>query len=194
MLHDHATRLWHESDIAEPFASTELETTILAQHRANYRLWHTEDQARVPGIDDRQLAEIKRTIDRLNQQRNDLTEACDALLLALLLPHRLPHPDAELHSESPGLMIDRLSILSLKLFHTREQLTRSNAPAGHFDRNTDRLAVLQAQRIDLQVALERLWRRVLSSERGFKVYRQLKMYNDPHLNPAVYSPAVPSSE
>ncbi len=194
MLHDHATRLWHESDTAEPFASTELETTILAQHRANYRLWHIEDRARTPGIDDRGLAEVKRAIDRVNQQRNDLAEACDALLLALLLPHRLPHPDAELHSESPGLMIDRLSILALKLFHTREQLTRTDGPDGHFDRNTDRLATLSAQRMDLQVALERLWRRVLSSERRFKVYRQLKMYNDPHLNPAVYSPGASSAD
>ena len=98
MLHDHATRLWHESEDAAPFASTELETTILAQHRANYRLWHIEDQARAPGMDDRQLAEVKRAIDRINQQRTDLTEACDTLLLALLQPHRLPHPEAEPHS------------------------------------------------------------------------------------------------
>ena len=194
MLHDHATRLWHESDAAEPFASTELETAVLAQHRANYKLWHIEDRARTPGIDDHELAEVKRAIDRINQQRNDLAEACDTLLLALLEPHRLPHPEAELHSESPGLMIDRLSILALKLFHTREQLTRPDAPAGHVARNTDRLTILQAQRIDLQVALERLWRRVLSSERRFKVYRQLKMYNDPHLNPSVYSPGSFSHE
>ena len=91
-------------------------------------------------------------------------------------------------------MIDRLSILALKLFHTREQLTRRGAPAGHLARNTDRLAILQGQRLDLQVALERLWRRVLSSERSFKVYRQLKMYNDPHLNPSVYSQAASAPE
>ena len=109
------------------------------------------------------------------------------MLLTLLLPLGLPHPEAELHSESPGLMIDRLSILALKLFHTREELTRAHAPAGHAQRNEQRLRILTEQRTDLQGALERLWRRVLASERGFKVYRQLKMYNDPSLNPAVYT-------
>ncbi len=185
-LHDYATRLWHHDDAAEPPAVSELEAAILAQHRANYQLWHIEDAARTPGITDAELARTKRAIDHANQQRNDLTEACDALLLRLLAPLRLPHPEAELNSESPGLMIDRLSILALKLFHTREELARPHAPAGHTQRNSGRLAVLLEQRADLQLALERLWRRVLSSERGFKLYRQLKMYNDPSLNPSVY--------
>ncbi len=185
-LHDYATRLWHQDDAAEPPAVSELEATILAQHRANYDLWHIEDAARAPGIGDAELARTKRAIDDANQRRNDLTEACDALLLRLLKPLQLPHPEAELNSESPGLMIDRLSILALKLFHTREELGRTPAPAGHTQRNRARLNILLEQRSDLQQALERLWRRVLSSERGFKLYRQLKMYNDPSLNPSVY--------
>ncbi len=185
-LHDYATRLWHEKDAARPPAMNSFESSVLEQHRANYELWHLEDAARAPGIYDAKLAECKRAIDRVNQQRNDLAERCDALLLAALAPHRLPHPEAELHSESPGLMIDRLSILALKLFHTREELERTGGPNGHSERNRHRLAVLVEQRADLQAALERLWRRVLSSERSFKVYRQLKMYNDPNLNPAVY--------
>ena len=184
-LHDYATRLWHQDEHAEPPAVSELESAILAQHRANYRLWHIEDAARTPDLDNAALAETKRAIDRINQQRNDLTEHTDALLLTLLAPLGLPHPEAELHSESPGLMIDRLSILALKLFHTREELARADAPPGHAQRNRERLAVLLEQRADLQLARERLWRRVLSSERSFKIYRQLKMYNDPHLNPSV---------
>ncbi len=185
-MQDYATRLWHENHAAAPPAMNGFEATVLEQHRANYELWHLEDQARAPEVDDTALADCKRAIDRVNQQRNDLAERCDALLLAMLAPHRLPHPEAELHSESPGLMIDRLSILALKLFHTREELERSGGPNGHVERNRARLAVLLEQRADLQLALERLWRRVLSSERGFKAYRQLKMYNDPTLNPAVY--------
>ncbi len=185
-IHDEATRLWHEEDSTPPASSGNLEATILAQHRANYELWHIEDAARAPGFSDAELARTKRAIDRVNQHRNDLTESCDTVLLGLLAPHRLPHPEAELHSESPGLMIDRLSILSLKLFHTREELLRADAPPGHAARNAERLAILTAQRTDLKLALERLWRRVLASERSFKIYRQLKMYNDASLNPAVY--------
>ncbi len=187
-LHDYATRLWHED--AQPSAAGELEALILDQHKTNYELWHLEDAAREPGISDAELVEAKRSIDRVNQQRNDLAEGCDRLLLALLAPYRLPHPEAELHSESPGLMIDRLSILALKLHHTREEVGRLDAPPGHTERNRERLGLLLEQRADLQHALERLWRRVLASERSFKVYRQLKMYNDPSLNPSVYRPRL----
>lgn len=185
-LHDHATRLWHGDDAAPLATGSALEAAVLAQHRANYELWHIEDAARRPGIDDSELAATKHAIDRVNQRRNDLAESCDALLLDMLAAHGLPHPDAELHSESPGLMIDRLSILALKLFHTHEELTRPGAPAGHGERNRERLLILDEQRRDLLLALERLWSRVLRSERRFKVYRQLKMYNDPSLNPSVY--------
>ncbi len=193
-LHDYATRLWHQDDRAEPGAVSELEALILGQHRTNYDLWHLEDAARAPGASDAEVVEAKRSIDRVNQRRNDLSEGCDRLLLALLAPHRLPHPEAELASESPGLMIDRLSILALKLHHTREEASRPGAPGGHAERNRERLALLLEQRADLETALERLWRRVLASERGFKVYRQLKMYNDPELNPSVYRarPSPPS--
>ena len=168
-------------------SGSELEETVLLQHRANYELWHLEDLARAPGAGDAEIARCKRAIDRVNQRRNNLAENCDRLLLRALAPLGLPHPEAELHSESPGLMIDRLSILSLKLHHTREEIARVGAPAGHAERNRERLRTLLAQRGDLVEALERLWRRVLASERGFKLYRQLKMYNDPELNPSLYS-------
>jgi len=130
----------------------------------------------------------KRFIDEANQRRNDLTEQCDVLLLKSLSRQNLPAPGAELHSESPGLILDRLSILSLKLFHTREEIDRPGAPAGHAARNVERLRILAEQRDDLAAALDRLWQQVLDGRRSFKLYRQLKMYNDPALNPAVYRP------
>ena len=83
-------------------------------------------------------------------------------------------------------MIDRLSILALKLFHTREEMERSDAPEGHRERNSLRLTILIEQRDDLAGCLDRLWNEVLAGARSFKLYRQLKMYNDPSLNPSVY--------
>ncbi len=191
-LHDQWTAQWHRQDAgADQQAASAVTTTqvIVAQHRANYALWHIEDRARSPHATDAELAEVKRSIDRINQQRNDLTEQIDTLLLAELAPLGLPCLEAELHSESPGLMIDRLSILALKLFHTREQLARTDAPPGHVERNRERLATLVEQRDDLAACLIRLWQQVLAGERRFKLYRQLKMYNDPTLNPVMYTQA-----
>ncbi|MBV8113179.1 MAG: DUF4254 domain-containing protein [Silvibacterium sp.] len=191
-LHDALTKLWHqprsdrepEPEYKEPFAEA-----VAEQHLANFELWHIEDQARVPRASDRQLSELKRAIDRTNQRRNDLMERCDSLLLAALVAEGLPRAHAELHSESPGLMLDRLSILALKIYHTREEIERPNAPVGHAERNRERLGVLEVQRSDLAGCLDRLWQQVIAGERRFKIYRQLKMYNDATLNPALYSQA-----
>jgi hypothetical protein len=187
-LQDRYTALWHEQDAVMPEEDLPADflKTVVAQHRANFELWHTEDRARTPDATDHDLAAVKRAIDRINQRRNDLAERCDLLLLEALDRLGLPRPDAELHSESPGLMIDRLSILALKLFHTKEEIHRAGAPEGHAERNRQRYAILQQQREDLVGCLDRLWQQTLGGERRFKLYRQLKMYNDPALNPAVY--------
>jgi Protein of unknown function (DUF4254) len=186
-LHDRCTAAWHHDVPAVPPLLIGFERAVAEQHLANFELWHAEDEARTPQATDHDLALVKRFIDRANQRRNDLSEQCDVFLLSFLSQQNLPAPDAELHSESPGLILDRLSILSLKLFHTREEIGRPQAPAGHEERNMQRLHILAEQRDDLAGSLDRLWQQVLNRQRRFKVYRQLKMYNDPALNPAVYS-------
>jgi hypothetical protein len=189
-LHDALTRAWHdEPDMVEK-PNNDWLALVARQHRANFDLWHIEDEARTPGAPDAALADIKRRIDRTNQLRNDLAEELDRTLVGWLAPQGLPNPNATLHSESPGLMIDRLSILALKIFHTREETERAGSPHGHTERNRARLAILEEQREDLARCLDALWRETLAGTRSFKLYRQLKMYNDPSLNPAIYgSPA-----
>ena len=185
-LHDECTRQWHVTtsalpDRAIPEAPVNLERLVEAQHAANYRLWHAEDEARHPDAGDGSLAAVKREIDRVNQQRNDLTEQIDALLLASLLESA-----GEQHSETPGMIIDRMSIMSLRLFHTREEMEREDAPPSHRERNCSRWSTIEAQRRDLTACLDRLWAQICAGKRHFKQYRQLKMYNDPELNPVIY--------
>jgi hypothetical protein len=198
-LHDRATALWHRDPDSQPplddlCLDPHVRSTVLHQHCANFDLWHVEDRARDPRATDHDIAEVKRAIDRFNQRRNDLAEQCDVLLLDALRPANVPNPTAELNSESPGLIIDRLSILALKIFHTQEEIARPGAPRGHRDRNRNRLALLAEQRTDLIACLDQLWSEVLAGRRRFKIYRQLKMYNDPTLNPAIYQTSGPTRE
>jgi hypothetical protein len=185
-LHDQLTSHWHTAPVSEPTSPPTWLEHVAIQHRANFDLWHIEDEARCPGASDAELAEVKRRIDATNQRRNDLAEQLDRTLLDWLRARELPNPDAALNSESPGLIIDRLSILALKIYHTSEETGRPDAPAGHAERNRARLATLLEQRADLAHCLDALWSETLAGQRRFKVYQQLKMYNDPTLNPAVY--------
>ncbi len=186
LLHDQLTAGWHEDHSTEAAGRGDWLDRVAGQHRANYDLWHIEDEARTPGATDAELAEVKRRVDATNQLRNDLAEGLDRALLEWLAARELPSPDAALNSESPGLIIDRLSILALKIYHTREEAERPEAPHGHAERNRSRLAILEEQRADLAHCLDALWRDTLAGTRRFKLYRQLKMYNDPALNPAIY--------
>jgi hypothetical protein len=199
-LQDRLTREWHGSDVgadgALPVPTSESDgqsdagsawlTLVARQHRANFDLWHIEDEARAPGASDTEIARVKRQIDRTNQQRSDLVEKLDSEIQDWLKTRGLPNLDAPLNSEPPGMMIDRLSILALKIYHTREEAERKDAPAGHAELNRNRLTILEEQRADLAGCLDALWQETLGGKRRFKLYRQLKMYNDPTLNPAIY--------
>jgi hypothetical protein len=186
-LHDRLTREWHANRHAEFDGGDPWLQAVARQHRANFDLWHIEDEARAPDATDAKIAEVKRGIDRTNQRRNDLAEDLERTLLAWLEARSLPRGDAPLNSESPGLMIDRLSILALKIYHTQEEVDRPLAPARHAEFNRGRLQVLTEQRGDLSQCLDELWADVLGGKRRFKLYRQMKMYNDPELNPAIYA-------
>jgi Protein of unknown function (DUF4254) len=186
-LHDERTSDWHaDPEVGVRPTTGDWLDLVSRQHRANFDLWHIEDEARTPGATDAELAAVKRRVDSTNQLRNDLAEELDRSLLDWLAPQGLPDPQAPLHSESPGLIIDRLSILALKIFHTREEAERTDATDGHAERNRGRLAILEEQRADLADCLDSLWRETLMNTRRFKLYRQLKMYNDPALNPSIY--------
>jgi hypothetical protein len=188
-MQDRLTADWHAhpaDDQALARSGDEAEMLLTRQHLANFELWHEEDKAREPGGRDARIAAVKRAIDALNQRRHDVTEAFDALLLDALKQNAGWNADAPLNSETPGMMADRLSILALKIFHTREEVHREGAPAGHAEKNQSRLQILWQQRADLAACLQTLIDECSAGRRRFALYRQLKMYNDPALNPAIY--------
>jgi hypothetical protein len=167
-------------------AASRLGVAIGREHLTNVRLWHEEDEARRQDVDDAVIAGVKRRIDRLNQRRNDLIEAIDeALTSALLDAGVAPGPGSRLHSETPGAIVDRLSILALKIYHMREEAERVDAPAGHRATCAERLEILGRQRTDLAGCLRVLCDDLLAGRATFRTYRQFKMYNDPETNPAV---------
>ena len=182
----HWTAAWHQAD--DPgTAGPDLESLVRDQHRRNYLLWHEEDKARAPKAPDAVIAEVKRRIDRLNQERNDRIERIDEFLLRAIV-HRgtSAPPDAPWNTETPGNSVDRLSILSLKVFHMREQEEREDAAADHREKCRQKRLVLERQQGDLAVALQQHLDDVFAGRRQVKVYRQFKMYNDPSLNPEIY--------
>ena len=172
---------WHGEQSAPPLNA--VEDLVAREHRANFDLWHEEDRARDPAASDAEIVAIKHAIDRLNQQRNDLIEAIDVWLLERCGEQAASAP---MHSETPGMMLDRLSILALKLFHTRLEAERGSATVEHRARNVERAKLLTSQRSDLIGCGAQLLAEVRRGTRRFKLYRQLKMYNDPELNPSIY--------
>jgi hypothetical protein len=159
---------------------TPLWQAIADNHGFNMALWDEEDQARRRDVPDSAIARSKRLIDGHNQRRNDAIERIDEVLLALL---PAPAVQSRLHSETAGGLIDRLSILSLKIYHMAWQTRRANADAAHIETSQARLVRLCEQRDDLAGCLDALLLGCQSGSLHFKVYRQFKMYNDPKFNP-----------
>ncbi len=179
----HKATLGHRKDSsAAPVPpDTPLWQAITDNHHHNMALWDEEDQARRRDVPDSAIARSKRLIDDHNQRRNDAIERIDELILASL-PSK-PPDTARLHSETAGGVIDRLSILSLKIYHMAWQTRRNDVDAAHIDTSQVRLGRLQEQRDDLVGCLDTLLRGCYDGSLYFKVYRQFKMYNDPKFNP-----------
>jgi hypothetical protein len=181
-MQDDANAQWHRNGSTS--THTGFVDLVLRQHRANIDVWHLEDEARSPDVPDAAIANVKHAIDRLNQLRNDLVEQID---LALLAEAGEQNEAAPLHSETPGAIVDRMSILALKLYHMAEEAHRESAGEEHRARNLERLHILEQQRGDLARCLDELWTEILLGKRRFRLYRQMKMYNDPELNPVLYT-------
>jgi hypothetical protein len=187
---------FHDEAIAGGAASREAGDVwrhIAENHRNNRLLWDEEDQARRTDVADAAIAANKRAIDGCNQRRNDAIERIDEALLARLAGVT-PAADAWHNSETAGAMIDRLSILSLKIHHMRLQTMRDDASAEHISTCKEKLARLSLQRDDLARCLDVLLARAAEGRAFWRVYRQFKMYNDPTLNPYLYRSPPPVSE
>jgi hypothetical protein len=158
---------------------------IEENHKWNFSLWHEEDIARIKDIEANRIMEAKRNIDGYNQARNNAMEKIDEWILNFLDFNKV-ESKGEMHSETPGMMIDRLSIMSLKRFHMNEEVVRADASFEHKKKCAEKVALLDEQISDLSDCLESIFSKLQSGEIRFKVYRQLKMYNDPSLNPELY--------
>jgi hypothetical protein len=184
----------------EPFKE-DLWQWIRTNHRFNTLLWREEDLARRTRVADAEIAANKRAIDRFNQARNDATERVDEILLVALglvdrtsaesdTPVSTAAPGARLNSETAGSMVDRLSIMALKIHAMRAQTQRADADAAHLASSRRKLAQLEQQRGDLMGCLDALISDAAAGRAYFKVYRQFKMYNDARFNPVLVAEAA----
>jgi hypothetical protein len=174
---------WHREPIANPFDDG-FKHLVCKQHEFNYRLWHEEDTARSPSAGDEEIANVKRAIDGFNQARNDMIEKLDDAITDMI---QNPNINAPINTETPGSAIDRLSIMSLRLYHYREQADRDGIDDQQKQKVLDRIALCEQQHADLSKSLQELIDDVFAGRKQHRTYRQMKMYNDPTLNPAIYN-------
>lgn len=176
---------WHDAPIDNPYDG--LLATVCTQHSFNFQLWHEEDIARSLDVSDTEIARVKRSIDGFNQNRNDWIEKVDDQIIQLVSEHGTPAADdAPLNTETPGSVIDRLSIMSLRIYHLEEQLDREDVSQEHFDSVNHKIAVCRLQLHDLAQSLHELLNDIFAGRKRHRTYRQFKMYNDPTLNPYLY--------
>ena len=174
-----------DTPINNPYKRDTIEFSLYLKCWIDTVQWHLEDIIRDPHINPTSALEIKRRIDRSNQDRTDLVEEIDTYFRTLYAEVH-PQPDARLNTESPAWAVDRLSILALKIWHMEEQVNRTDADVAHIQKCQAKLNVLQEQQIDLSTAIDQLLEDIEAGKKYMKVYRQMKMYNDPETNPVLY--------
>ncbi len=156
---------------------------VCTQHSFNFLLWHEEDKARSSDANDSEIAAVKRAIDRYNQKRNDWIEKIDDRITEMLVASKTQtSQDARLNSETPASVIDRLSILALRIYHLHEQTARKEIDETHLNKVQHRISVCRSQLKDLSTSLDELLQDIFSGKKRHSTYRQLKMYNDPTFN------------
>lgn len=166
------------------FQHTEFYQLVEENHAFNYKLWHAEDKARRDDLGFEFVYQAKREIDTSNQLRNNKMESMDEWLFHRLKPTQ--EQGCPVHSESPGMIIDRLSILALKSYHMELQTQRPDTSEEHKNNCTNKLATIHRQLDQLALCLEQLIEEIQAQKRTFRIYHQFKMYNDPQLNPELY--------
>ena len=175
-----------DTAIQNPYDRDSIENRLYLKCWIDTVQWHFEDLIRDPHIDPIEALQLKRRIDRSNQDRTDLVEQIDSYFRQLYGQVRVL-PDARLNTESPAWAIDRLSILALKIYHMREQAMRTDATEEHRNNCQQKLNVLIEQQHDLSLAIDQLLEDIEAGKIYMKVYRQMKMYNDPATNPVLYN-------
>ena len=174
-----------EQEIHNPYEKDTIDYLLYLKCWVDTVQWHYEDLIRDPNIDPVKGMELKRLIDKSNQHRTDLVEQIDDYFLTQWADVE-PADDAKVNSESPAWVVDRLSILALKIYHMQEQVARNDVDEAHRTKNAIKLAILLEQQVDLSTSFDQLLADIQSGIRRMKVYRQMKMYNDPTTNPVLY--------
>jgi len=174
-----------DTPINNPYDRNTIEYSLYLKCWIDTVQWHLEDIIRDPHIDPTEALGLKRRIDRSNQDRTDLVEEIDSYFRTQYSEVKV-QADARLNTESPAWAIDRLSILALKIWHMKEQTERKDADAAHREKCQMKLDVLLEQQVDLSTAIDQLLEDIAAGRKYMKVYRQMKMYNDPSTNPILY--------
>ena len=174
-----------DASIQNPYNRDSIDHSLYTKCWIDTVQWHLEDLVRDPHIRPDDALSLKRRIDRSNQDRTDLVENIDSYFRQTY-SEVTPLPDARLNTESPAWAVDRLSILALKIYHMKEEAGRADASEEHRSRCSTKLGVLLEQRADLSLAIDQLLEDIAAGRKYMKVYRQMKMYNDPATNPVLY--------
>ena len=175
-----------DTPINNPYKEGSIENRLYLKCWIDTVQWHFEDIIRDPQIDPAEALLLKRRIDKSNQDRTDLVEQIDSYFRELYANVKVLD-DARINTESPAWAVDRLSILALKIYHMREQAERPEASAEHKAKCQAKLDVLLEQQVDLSTAIDQLLEDIEAGRKYMKVYRQMKMYNDPSTNPVLYA-------